>query len=388
MIIKEVIHKNQKRDFLKVSRIIYRDDPNWVSHLDQDIEAIFDPSKNNFFDFGIAARWVLYDQNHNLMGRVAAFINRHLAYTYEHPTGGMGFFECVNDQKAANLLFDTAKNWLEQRGMQAMDGPINFGEKDRYWGLLTDGFNTSPPYLLNYNPPWYRELFESYGFQDYYQQYVYGLTRDTEVNPVVIRAFDRLTRDKGYRFESVKIKNLKKYAKDFSVIYNEAWKDVHKHFKPISPEQAIGTFKSMQQIVDEDLVIFGYHNDRPIAMFVGLPELNQIFRYVDGNLNWLGKLKFLFHKWRGVCTTVYGIVFGVVPDYRNKGLESGLIIAIQKAMLKTTKYNDMYLSWIGDFNPKMIRIAEILTKRKVFTLITYRKMFKKEYKFSRHEVID
>jgi len=388
MIITEVKTKKQKLDFLKVPRIIYKDDPNWVSHLDQDVEAIFDPEKNKFFDFGIAVRWVLYDQSNNLLGRVAAFINRHLAYTYEHPTGGMGFFECVNDQKAASLLFDTAKNWLEQRGMQAMDGPINFGEKDRYWGLLTDGFNTPPPYLLNYNPPWYRELFESYGFQNYYEQYVYGLSRDTEVNPLVIRAFDRMTRDKGYRFESVQIKNLKKYAHDFSVIYNEAWKDVHKHFKPISPEQAMATFKSMQQIVDEDLVIFGYHNDRPIAMFVGIPELNQIFRYVDGKLNWLGKLKFLYYKWRGACTTVYGIVFGVVPDYRNKGLESGLIMAIQRAILKTNKYNDMYLSWIGDFNPKMIRIAEILTKRKVFTLITYRKMFKKEYIFSRHEIID
>ncbi|MFW5687897.1 MAG: GNAT family N-acetyltransferase, partial [Bacteroidota bacterium] len=153
----EVKTKKQKKDFLQVPRIIYKDNPVWISHLDNDIEKVFDPARNKFFDFGIAVRFILYDKDNRLIGRIAAFINRHLAYTYQHPTGGIGFFECINDASAANLLFDTAKDWLEQRGMEAMDGPINFGEKDRFWGLLVEGFETPPPYLINYNPPYYRE---------------------------------------------------------------------------------------------------------------------------------------------------------------------------------------------------------------------------------------
>ena len=389
MQITEVKSKSEKKDFLHVPRELYKDDRNWICHLDNDIEAVFDPAKNKYFDFGIAARWVLYDGEKNLIGRIAAFINRHLAYTYEHPTGGVGFFECINSQEAANLLLDTAKEWLEQRGMEAMDGPINFGEKDRYWGLLVDGFSTPPPYLLNYNPSYYRKLFEDYGFQNYYEQYVYGLSRHTEIPPLVHRNFERLTRTQGYVFTSMKMKHMEKYAEDFMTIYNEAWKDVHKHFKPMTREQAIQTFKSMRPVADEDLVIFAYHNNKPIAIFVGIPELNELFRYVGGKLNLVGKLKFMYYRMLGKCKTIYGIVFGIVPEYRNKGVESGLILSIQKAANKTEKYEDMYIAWIGDFNPKMIRIVEmILTKNRVFTLITYRKMFKKEYAFSRHEVIE
>jgi len=388
MKIVEVKEKNEIREFLKVPELIYKNDPNWISHLDNDIEAIFDPLKNKFFDFGIAARWVLYNENDELIGRVAAFINRHLAYTYKHPTGCMGFFECINDQLAANMLFDTVKEWLAHRGMEAMDGPINFGEKDRFWGLLVDGFETPPPYLLNYNPPYYQALFEEYGFKNYYEQYVYGLRRDTQLPPLVTRSFERLTRDHGYEFTSLKMEQVEKFATDFMTIYNEAWKDVHKHFKPMTFEQAMSTFKSMKPVLDPDLIIFAYHNKRPVAIFVGIPELNQIFRYTGRKLNLPGKIKFLYHKLKGTCDRVYGIVFGIVPEYRNKGVESGLIISIQKALLKTEKYQDMYIAWIGDFNPKMIRIVEILTKNRVFTLVTYRKMFSDKFPFSRHEVLD
>ena len=101
-------------------------------------------------------------------GRIAAFIDKNLAYTYDQPTGGIGFFECINDKESAFLLFDTAREWLKERGMEAMDGPINFGETDKYWGLLVNGF-THPSFEVPYNPPYYQDLFESYGFQTYYK---------------------------------------------------------------------------------------------------------------------------------------------------------------------------------------------------------------------------
>jgi hypothetical protein len=382
----EVKEKSRQKDFLKVPQIIYQNIPTWISHLDTDIEAVFDPLKNKFFDFGIAVRWILYDDDNKFIGRIAAFINRHIAYTFDHPTGGIGFFECINDQKAANLLFDTAKVWLEERGMEAMDGPINFGERDRFWGLLVKGFETPPPYLLNYNPPYYQKLFENYGFQNYFDQFVYRLNKNIELHPILRRSYDRL--DDGFKFISLNTNQLEKYAEDFMTIYNAAWKDVQKHFKSISKDQAMSMFKNMKAIIDPDLIIFAYHHSRPIAIFVGIPELNQIFRYVGGRLNWAGKLKFLYHKYKGTCNMAYGIVFGIVPEYRNKGVESGLIVAIQKAMTRKNTYDNMYLAWIGDYNPKMVRIVEILTQDKVFTLTTYRKMFKKEYVFSRHYIID
>ncbi|MDP4588198.1 MAG: hypothetical protein NWS86_08455, partial [Flavobacteriales bacterium] len=83
----------------------------------------------------------------------------------EQPTGGMGFFDCIDNQEAANLLFETCKKWLNEQGAEAMDGPINFGEKDRFWGLLVENFTDLSSYALNYNPDYYVRLFENYGFQ-------------------------------------------------------------------------------------------------------------------------------------------------------------------------------------------------------------------------------
>ena len=148
----EVKSARDKKDFLDVARFIYRNDPNWVCPLDTVIESVFDPAQNIFFSHGEATRWVLKDDAGNFLGRVAAFINNKKAFGFDQPTGGMGFFECIDDKEAAFTLFDTCKQWLTDRKMQAMDGPINFGENDNFWGLLVECL-TLPAFGMQYNPP-------------------------------------------------------------------------------------------------------------------------------------------------------------------------------------------------------------------------------------------
>ena len=153
----EVKTENDKKMFLQVSINVYKNDPNWIRPLDKDIEEVFDPVKNKFFKRGECMRWILMDEAGNAVGRIAAFVNRQ--YKQEQPTGGIGFFECDNNAEHARFMFDHCKKWLQDRNMEAMDGPINFGERDKWWGLLTDGFY-SPLYGMNYNPPYYQALFE------------------------------------------------------------------------------------------------------------------------------------------------------------------------------------------------------------------------------------
>ena len=148
-----------QKDFLNVPKILYKNDKNWICPLDSEVENVFNPQKNNFFNHGKCVRWILKDESGKLIGRIAAFINEKKAFNYEQPTGGIGFFESIEDEKAAFLLFDTAKVWLTENGMKAMDGPINFGENDSFWGLLVEGF-TPPSFGMNYNFPYYQNFFE------------------------------------------------------------------------------------------------------------------------------------------------------------------------------------------------------------------------------------
>ncbi|GAB4380399.1 MAG: hypothetical protein Kow0075_11670 [Salibacteraceae bacterium] len=383
----EVKDKQHIEEFRKLPFKLYKDDPNWIPYIRQDVEAVFDPKSNKFFRHGEATRWLLFDDTGECIGRVAAFINKKTAFTYKQPTGGMGFFECINNQEAANMLFDTCKAWLEERGMQAMDGPINFGEKDKFWGLITENFNLPPYYGQNYNPEYYVTLFENYGFKIYYNQLIFFRNVADPLPEKFQERAMRIMADRSYRCEHITKKNLARYAEDFRTVYNRAWV-THENFKKMSKEQAFSILKKIKPILDERLIWFVYHHDRPVGFYISLPEINEIFRRIGDNLNLWGKLQFLWYKWRGVCRNSFGVAFGIDPDYQNKGLEGLIFKHMELVIQKKKLYDGIIITWIGDFNPKMIKIVQSLGVQKIRQMATYRKLFDPNAPFERSPIID
>ncbi|MDB4923654.1 MAG: N-acetyltransferase [Mucilaginibacter sp.] len=351
MIVNEVKDKATKKAFLDTARIIYKNDKIWVCPLDNDIEAVFDPAKNNFHKDGKCTRWVLTDTNGQLIGRIAAFINNKKAYNYEQPTGGIGFFECINNETAAFLLFDTAKKWLIENGMQAMDGPINFGENDNFWGLLVEGF-IPPSYGMNYNPPYYQSFFDNYGFKTLYAQ----ITNHLDILKPFPERFYKIakwvTQKPGYEFKHLKAKDIDKFAADFIDIYNDAWK-YFENFVPITHVTIAESFKKMKPLMDENLIWFAYINNEPVSFLIVLPDANPMIKPLNGKLNLVGKLKFLYNKWKGV-SRMRAIVMGTKQKFQNHGIESALFITLGEYVLPLNQYTELELSWVGDFNEKMI----------------------------------
>jgi len=139
MITVEKVHtESQKKEFLEFPVRLYQHNDHYIRPLDQDLESIFSPEKNKFHKDGECERFLFKNAKNETIGKVAVFINK--TYQQQQPTGGIGFFDCINDQETANFIFDHCKNWLQERGMEAMDGPINFGERDKFWGLVIEGF--------------------------------------------------------------------------------------------------------------------------------------------------------------------------------------------------------------------------------------------------------
>lgn len=385
MSIIEVSDTKTTEEFLKLPFKIYKTDPHWVPHLRQDIEKVFNPAKNKFFRHGEAIRWIL-TKDGEAIGRIAAFINNKANQKTTLKTGGIGFFECIDDQDAAFQLFNTAKKWLIDRNMEAIDGPINFGEKDKFWGLITEKFDYPPYYNQNYNPEYYVKFFENYGFKVYYEQFIYYRKTVDELIPLLKEKSSRIRKDKKFTFETIKKNNLAKYAEDFRVIYNRAWVK-HEGFAGMEKRQAMTIMKTIKPILDEDLILFAYYDGRPVGFFIALPEINQIFKHVNGNLNWWGKVKFLYHKLKGTCTTFFGLAFGIDPDFQSKGLEGAIFNECRELLMKKKKYEDVVITWIGDFNPKMIHVIENLGAKKLRTLATYRYLVDRKAKFERAKVI-
>ncbi len=378
----EVNTAEHARAFLQLPVDLYKNDPYWIRPLDKDVKAVFDPDKNKFFRHGKCIRWLLHD-NGQVIGRVAAFIDKKTANNNTQPTGGMGFFECINNQEAANMLFEACKNWLKEHGMEAMDGPINFGDRDRFWGLLVEGFMPQN-YGVPYNFPYYRSLFEQYGFKNYFEQYTYYRPINAYgMDPSIRNKAERLAKNPEYQFRCISKKSLDTYASDFRTVYNQAWAK-HSGVKPISALHSQALLKSFKPILDERLMWFAYHDDEPIGFFLMVPEINQWVKYLNGKMDLIAKIKFWLLKKFKPCTTAFGLIFGVTPAYQGKGVEGGMIIAFEKiALARGFPYKDLEMNWIGDFNPSMMKLVTQVGARVIKTHVTYRLLFDQEKPFER-----
>lgn len=380
----QVNDKKHLKLFHKTVASIYEDDENYVYPLETDIEFVFSPKKNSSFDNGKAARWVVVDEKNQPVGRIAAFFDLNSQVENEYPVGGFGFFECVDDHEVAFKLFDTAKEWLEEHGMKAMDGPVNFGERDKFWGLLVDGF-TQPTYLENYHKPYYKAFFEHYHFKIYIEQLTYQIDRQNFDAKRFTKIAEWISRKPGFRFEHFEMAKAEKYAEDFATVYNQAWVRFV-NFKPITPALVLDSLRAMKHILIEDFIWFAYVNDEPAGIMAMIPDVNQVLANLDGKLDLAGKLKFLYYKKTTKMTRAKGLVFGVVPKYRKYGVETVMIYKFYKAVSQTWQYNTVELSWVGKFNERMAALMENINATVCKTHHTYRFLFDDSLPFEPYKI--
>ncbi len=386
MVIKEVVDKKDSKRFLKFHKWLYRDDPNWVCPLDSEFNAVFDPLKNRTFNHGILKRWLLMDGNSKVIGRIAAFIDHNRSKVYRQPTGGLGFFEVIEDEKAAFMLFDTAIEWLKSQGMEAVDGPVTFGSNESNWGLLVEGF-MQQGYGMPYNKDYYSDFFEKYGFSNYFNQYSFH--KDIASVNVFPERFMKIaewvSRKPGYSFEHFSFKNAEKYVNDLVDIYNATWSEFREDFQPMVPADFDDTLKKGKAFLDEELIWFAYHDGEPVSFYILFPDLNQILKYLNGKLHLWNIIKFMYLKRKHAMTRLRAVVAGVKPAFRNIGIESAIFKCLYDIFMKKRYYQELELSWVGDFNQPMLSIYKALGAEQAKRHVTYRYMINKDIEFIRLE---
>lgn len=361
---------SSESEFIQFPKDLYKNDPEWVSPLDNDIRSIFDPKKNNYFLIGNAKRWII-KKDQVVVGRIAAFYKKENLES----TGGIGFFECINNQAISNILFDTAQKWLRDNHCGYMEGPINFGEKDKFWGLMVQGYK-NPSYQENYNFPYYKFLFEKYGFIKVFEQTTSEISTVDFKFERFYKLSERVFKNQNYHYKHFKMSKISEFSEDFIHIYNKAWSK-RPDFIPITKLKIESTLKSLKPIMIEEAIWFVYANNEPAGFYVNVLDVNQIFKHLHGRMNWINKLKFLYYRHFKKITRVRGIVFGVIPQYQNLGLETGLIIKFYESMRqKYPQFTHAELSWIGDFNPKMHSLFEALGAKTTKIHYTYAYHFK------------
>jgi GNAT superfamily N-acetyltransferase len=354
---KEVETKKDLMEFIKFPWKIYKNDKNWVPPLLSERKEFFDKGKNPFFKHAEVV-FYLAKRNDDIVGRIAGIVNHnHIEYQKEK-VGFFGFFECVKDYEVAIVLLDTVRNWLKSKGMETMRGPANFSSNEE-WGMLLEGFDSPPVFMMTYNPKYYLDFMERYGMRKAKDLYAYFIDKDSPPPERVIKMAENIKQKEEIKIHHVNMKNLKNEAKKIKAIYNSAWSP-NWGFIPMTDEEFDHMVKGLKQIVDPHLVFIAEVDGKPAGFSLALPDVNLVLRRINGRLFPFGLLKLLWHtKIKNKINGVRIITMGVVPEFQKRGIDSVFYVETFNVGVKRG-YSWAELSWVLEDNVMMNRVLNLL----------------------------
>ena len=381
----EVTSNGEKLQFIKFPWRLYKGDPYWVPPLIGDRKVMLDPKKNPSFEhmevalflataiikqpnMTIAPGLPMAPLDNEVVGTIAAIINHRHNEFHDEQVGFFGFFECVNDPQVATALLDAACEWVAERGMTAIRGPMNLSTNDEC-GLLVDGFDSAPMVMMTYNPPFYPELIEQAGFQKAMDLLAYfmdfGEARDLGQLPSKLTRVAEKVRKRGeVRLRPIDMKDFGREVERFKEVYNQAW-EKNWGFVPMTEAEIDHLAKQLKQAVDPDLIWIaevaqGPEEGRVVGVGLTLPDVNVVLKHMNGRVNPITILKALYYQRKIKAARV--IALGVVEEWRGRGVDALLYYETARAGL-AKGYQRGEGSWILESNVMMNRALQMLGGR-------------------------
>ena len=336
--------------FLDVPARVYANDPNWVPPLRSDVAKQFAPT-NPFFGYGKLQQFIAIDksaQELRAVGRVVAAVNHRLIEREGQNVGLFGFFECVPDYAIAQSLLESASRWLREQGMTIARGPIDLSTHNNCL-FLVDGFDSPPMVMMPYNPPYYPEFMEQDGWHKAKDAYAYNFLLDKPLPAEFEKAY-RIACKSGITFRPLRTKG-KGFEQDAISLYHLFTRAFSSNWSstPRSEEEFLEEAKSLQSLVDPDVFPIAEDNGEMVGFWMGLPDYNIPLKHVNGRLNWLGILKFLWYRRQIDRGRVIAICS--LPEYRRKMVPLALIyLGMQGGIKKGKPYKRAELSWVYEDN--------------------------------------
>ena len=345
--------KKERKQFIDFPYQHYSEDENWIPPLKMEQKKLIDTENNPFYNNGDIALF-LAEQDGELCGRIAAIQDRRYNEHHNNKTGFFGFFECINDQSVANLLFKVAGDWLKQRGHTDVLGPANPSMMDEI-GILVDGFEYEPSFMMPYHKPYYGDLISNAGLEKEMDMYAFRVTQASVTLDRIYRAEEIVRRRlPKLKIREIDTKNLDQEVEIVRNIFNQAWSQ-NWGFIPLSKEELEALAKDLKLILDPKVAHIAEVDGEPVAFSIALPDLNQALKHTDGTLFPTGIFKLLWHR-RNI-NQIRTALMGVIPKYQGKGIDA---LLHKEAIIngREVGYNSSELSWVLESNKNMIRVAE------------------------------
>ncbi|ACF43767.1 hypothetical protein [Pelodictyon phaeoclathratiforme] len=358
--IRQVQNKKERKQFITFAWQIYRKSPElnkyWVPPVIEDYMKTLDTKLFPLYDHAELALFTAWKDG-VMAGTIAAIENRRHNAVHEDKVGFWGFFECINDQGVADALFGAAAGWLKKRGLNAMRGPVSPSMNDQC-GMLTRGYDSSPVFLMLYNPPYYNDLVLKYGHHIGQELLAWYIDQESIDIERLRRISEHVKKREGLTIRTMNMKDFDREVDRMREIYNKAW-EKNWGFVPMTDKEFYFLGKSLKPLANPHYIFFVEdRNKRTIGFSLSLPDVNQALRHVNGNpFSPIGLLKYLWYSRK--ITMVRTIVMGVLPEYRNKGVDS-----IMNAEI--ADYGGQHgvhaseMSWILKANEAMSKLAKVI----------------------------
>lgn len=343
----------EKKDFILFPYKHYSEEPYWVPPLLIEQKKLLNPKKNPFFNNAEIALF-LAEHNGKPAGRIAAIIDHRYNEYYKTKTGFFGFFEIIENQAAADLLFRVVEDWLKERGMKHIMGPANPGMMDEI-GILVKGFEKYPSILMPYHKNYYDSLLKKAGYKKAMDLFTYNVTQDSVDRERANRAVNIVRkRLPNIHIRPINLKNIKDEIKIIRRIFNSAWKD-NWGFIPLSEEEFASLASDLKTIVDPDFAHIAELDGEAVGFSIALPDYNQILKDMNGRLLPFGFIKLLLKRKK--INKIRTALMGVDPAHQGKGIDVLLHReAIENGLIKG--FYSSEVGWILESNVQMIRVAE------------------------------
>jgi len=336
----EAVTPQQRDEFIFFQWVPYKGNPNWVPPLISERREFFDKTKHPFHKHGEVALF-LAKRDGQTVGTIAAIINHRHNETHNENIGFFGCFECVDDYAVAEKLLATARDWVKSKGKDAIRGPANFSVNEEI-GLLVDVFDQPPCVLMTYNPPYYKDFIERFGFvkvMDLLQLFIdVGKLKDVEkvMDPRLVRITKKLRERSKITIRQANLKNFDREVEVIKRLYIQAWEKNWGNV-PMTDEEIDHLGRGLKQFVDPDLVLIAEANGEPVGLALCLPDMNTPLRKAyprPGVPEWWTLLKMVYHwKVRKSIDTLRVVLLGVLEKYRKQGIEAMLYMDIARHAL-------------------------------------------------------
>jgi len=338
------------RSFIDFPHALYESDPSYVPALYIAEKQLL--TKHPFY-LHSETRLFLVSEEGRVTGRIAAIHNKNYVAFSGKMEGFFGFFDCENDTETASLLFKAVEEWLAERKIYVLNGPVNPSTNETC-GMLIRGFDSPPMIMMPYNAPYYEALAERCGFHKLVDLVAYEVRKDSLFDKTqrVLEAFSERLKQKNVIIRPIDLRKFDREVDGLMKVYNKAW-DKNLGFVPMTEKEFRHLAADLRLVLDKDFCLVAEMNGEIIGFALGVPDINQAqIRVKRGRLLPFGLLKLLWHKRRIDGLRV--LALGVLEPYRKMGIEAVMYgRIIQSGLVKG--YTHAEASWILEDNDLMNR---------------------------------